>query len=98
MTALFVQPADRAARRSRRSRYTTIRDATPYPPPPVVIPAVHPRGAKVGGLLRYLFGPGRREEHVNARVVAAWDGAGPLSALQPPQRAGGWHDVRALTE
>jgi hypothetical protein len=63
-----------------------------------VIPAVHPRGAKVGGLLRYLFGPGRREEHVNARVVAAWDGAGPLEALQPPQRAGGWHDVRALTE
>jgi hypothetical protein len=63
-----------------------------------VIPAVHPRGANVGGLLRYLFGPGRREEHVRPRVVAAWDGAGPLEALQPPQRAGGWHDVRALTD
>ena len=31
MTALFVQPHPRAARRSRRSRYTTIRDATPGP-------------------------------------------------------------------
>lgn len=63
-----------------------------------MIPAVHPRGANVGGLLRYLFGPGRLEEHVNPRVVAAWDGAGPLGALRPPPRAGGWHDVRALTE
>ncbi len=63
-----------------------------------MIPAVHSRGANVGGLLRYLFGPGKREEHVNPRVVAAWEGAGPLSALQLPQFAGGWHDVRALTE
>jgi hypothetical protein len=63
-----------------------------------VIPAVHPRGANVGGLLRYLFGPGKREEHVRPRVVAAWDGAEPLAALQPPQLAGGWHDVRGLTE
>ena len=63
-----------------------------------MIPAVHPRGANVGGLLRYLFGPGRREEHVRPRVVAAWDGAGPLADLQPPVLPGGWHDVRALTE
>jgi hypothetical protein len=63
-----------------------------------VIPAVHPRGTDVGGLLRYLFGPGKREEHVRPRVVAAWDGAGPLDQLQPPARPGGWHDVRALTE
>ena len=48
----------------------------------VVIPAVHPRGANVGGLLRYLFGPGKREEHERPRVVAAWDGAGPFDALQ----------------
>jgi hypothetical protein len=39
----------------------------------------------VGGLLRYLFGPGKREEHVRPRVMAAWDGAGPLSGLQPGQ-------------
>jgi hypothetical protein len=63
-----------------------------------VIPAVHPRGANVGGLLRYLFGRGKRDEHVRPRVVAAWDGAGPLEALQPPVLSGVWHEVRALTE
>jgi hypothetical protein len=46
---------------------------------------VHPRGDHVGGLLRYLFGPGKREEHVRPRLVAAWDGAGPLAVLQPPE-------------
>jgi hypothetical protein len=62
-----------------------------------VIPAIHPRGSGVGGLLRYLFGPGKREEHVRPRVVAGWDGAGPLGDLQPPALPGGWHDVRGLT-
>lgn len=62
-----------------------------------MIPAVHPRGTNVGGLLRYLFGAGKREEHRTPRVVAAWDGAGPLSELQPPQTPGGRHDVRGLT-
>jgi hypothetical protein len=63
-----------------------------------VIPAVHKRGNDVGGLLRYLFGPGKREEHVRPRLVAAWNGAGPLADLQPPRLPGGWHDVRRLTE
>ena len=63
-----------------------------------MIPAVHPRGTNVGGLLRYLFGPGKREEHTRPHVVAAWDGAGPLAALQPPVLPGGWHDVHGLTE
>jgi len=63
-----------------------------------VIPAVHPRGTNVGGLLRYLFGAGKREEHVRPRLVAAWDGAGALAGLQPPVLSGGWHDVRGLTE
>lgn len=31
------------------------------------------RGARLGGLVRYLFGPGRHEEHVNQRVVACSD-------------------------
>ncbi|WP_309115976.1 relaxase/mobilization nuclease domain-containing protein [Saccharothrix sp.] len=33
------------------------------------------RGWKPAGLIRYLFGPGKYEEHENPRVVAAWDGA-----------------------
>jgi MobA/VirD2-like, nuclease domain len=63
-----------------------------------MIPAVHPRGTNVGRLLHYLFGPGKREEHVNPRLVAAWDGAGSLAALQPPARGEGGHDVRRLAE
>ncbi|MBC3763434.1 hypothetical protein ACUN7V_20265 [Quadrisphaera oryzae] len=31
------------------------------------------RGNDIGGLLRYLFGPGRADEHINPHVVAAWD-------------------------
>ncbi|MFC0530835.1 relaxase/mobilization nuclease domain-containing protein [Phytohabitans kaempferiae] len=63
-----------------------------------MIPAVHPRGSNVGGLLRYLFGPGKREEHLHPRVVAAWDGADPLPNLQPPRLPGGGPDVRRLTQ
>jgi hypothetical protein len=63
-----------------------------------VIPAVHPRGTNVGGLLRYLFGPGKREEHLNPRLVAAWDGAGPLAQLEPPTRGDGRRDLHRLTE
>ncbi|MCU1654613.1 MAG: hypothetical protein JWQ60_5762, partial [Pseudonocardia sp.] len=33
------------------------------------------RGWRVGGLLRYLMGPGRANEHTEQRVVASWDGA-----------------------
>jgi hypothetical protein len=49
-----------------------------------MISRIHPRGVHVGGLLRYLFGPGRKEEHSNPRLVAAWDGAGDLTDLEPP--------------
>jgi hypothetical protein len=31
------------------------------------------RGARMGGLVKYLFGPGRAEEHTNQRIVAASD-------------------------
>ncbi len=31
------------------------------------------RGGDVGGLLRYLYGPGRHNEHENPHLVAAWD-------------------------
>jgi hypothetical protein len=63
-----------------------------------VIPAVHRRGTNVGGLLRYLFGPGKREEHTDARLVAPWAGAGDLADLEPAVTAGGRRDVRRLTE
>ncbi|CAL9677712.1 hypothetical protein SUDANB95_08036 (plasmid) [Actinosynnema sp. ALI-1.44] len=32
-------------------------------------------GYRPGGLLAYLFGPGKHEEHRDPRVVASWDGA-----------------------
>lgn len=63
-----------------------------------MIPAIHPRGTRVGGLLRYLFGPGKREEHVNPRLIAVWDGAGGPTELQPPPLANGRHDVRRVAE
>ena len=31
-------------------------------------------GRNVGGLLRYLYGPGRKDEHDNPHLVASWDG------------------------
>ena len=31
-------------------------------------------GWRVGGLVAYLMGPGRAEEHRRPRVVASWDG------------------------
>ncbi|GGM24127.1 relaxase [Dactylosporangium sucinum] len=62
-----------------------------------MITRVHRRGSRVGGLLRYLWGPGRAEEHVNPRLVAAWDGAGELKTLEPPVTVNGKRDYRALT-
>jgi hypothetical protein len=61
-----------------------------------VIPNIT-RGRRVYGLLVYLWGPGRREEHVDPHLVAAWDGAGELANLEPVAR-GGRHDVRHLVD
>ncbi|GIJ12208.1 relaxase/mobilization nuclease domain-containing protein [Micromonospora andamanensis] len=61
-----------------------------------MISRVHPRGRRVAGLLRYLYGPGRREEHRNPRLVAAWDGAGDLQSLEPRITAAGKRDFRRL--
>ncbi len=63
-----------------------------------MIPKVAPRGTRVGGLLRYLYGPGKREEHVDPHLVAAWDGAGPLTGLEPPAGLDGKLDFRALAD
>jgi hypothetical protein len=48
--------------------------------------------------LYYLFGPGKREEHRNPHLVAAWEGAGPLTGLQPPRTAAGGYSVGRLTD
>jgi hypothetical protein len=42
------------------------------------------RGRDVAGLLRYLFGPGRANEHTQPHLVASWDGA--HRSLEPPHR------------
>ncbi|MEV4210209.1 relaxase [Micromonospora sp. NPDC049662] len=62
-----------------------------------MITRVHRRGSRVGGLLRYLWGPGKAEEHVNPHLVAAWGGAGPLTEFEPQLAASGKRDVRRLT-
>ncbi|MEU2894219.1 mobilization protein [Streptomyces albidoflavus] len=35
------------------------------------------RGSRTHGLLVYLYGPGRREEHTDAHIVGSWDGFAP---------------------
>ncbi|MCW2606858.1 MAG: hypothetical protein JWO60_1551 [Frankiales bacterium] len=55
------------------------------------------RGGQVGGLLRYLYGPGRHNEHEDPHLVAAWDLTTPaeLATLEPRILAGeGAHAVR----
>ena len=60
-----------------------------------MIARVQDKGARVGGLIRYLYGPGKREEHVNPRIVAAWDGAPKTDVLEPAGRDRGF-DCRRL--
>ncbi|MFB8141274.1 relaxase/mobilization nuclease domain-containing protein [Streptomyces parvus] len=35
------------------------------------------RGSRTHGLLVYLYGPGKRDEHVDAHLVGSWDGFAP---------------------
>ena len=53
-----------------------------------------PRGERVTGLIHYLFGPGRREEHTDPHLIAGWRHP---AELEPPLRAGGRRDFRQLT-
>jgi hypothetical protein len=53
-----------------------------------------PRGTRVAGLLYYLFGPGRREEHTDPHLVAGWRDP---AELEPPLRPGGRRDFRRLS-
>jgi hypothetical protein len=60
-----------------------------------VIGRVVSRSNSVRNVLRYVFGPGRRNEHVNPHLIAAW---GDPASLEPPLRASGRHAVRHLAE
>jgi hypothetical protein len=51
------------------------------------------RGRHAGGLLRYLYGPGRANEHVDPHLVA---GFGDPAELEPDRRLDGSPDLRRL--
>jgi len=52
-----------------------------------------PRGERVEGLIYYLFGPGRREEHTDPHIIAGWRHP---AELDPPLRQDGKRDFRRL--
>ncbi len=52
------------------------------------------RGSNVAGLLRYLYGPGRANEHTAPHLVA---GFGDPQELEPDRWADGAPDLRRLT-
>ena len=52
------------------------------------------KGAKVGGLLRYLYGPGRANEHIDPHLVAGWDDP---ADLEPPVTDNARRDLRRLS-
>jgi hypothetical protein len=58
-----------------------------------VIGKVCPRGQDVAGLIRYLYSPGRREEHTDPHII---EGYRPPQDLEPPLRANGSRDFRRL--
>jgi hypothetical protein len=51
------------------------------------------RGERPGGLIYYLYGPGRHEEHTNPHIVAGWRDP---AELEPPVRPDGHRDFRHL--
>jgi len=56
------------------------------------------RGRKVGGLVRYLYGPGRHNEHQNPHLVASWSGCTQqeLAVVEPEWTGVGERDYRGL--
>ena len=59
-----------------------------------MIGKVGPRGSRVSGLLNYLFGPGRNEEHTDPHLIAGW--RHPIE-LEPTLRPDGRRDFRQLS-
>ncbi len=58
-----------------------------------MIGKICPRGQDVAGLIRYLYGPGRREEHTDPHIIVGYR---PPADLEPPLRANGSRDFRRL--
>jgi MobA/VirD2-like, nuclease domain len=54
---------------------------------------IEPRGERVQGLIYYLFGPGRANEHTDPHLVAGWRHP---AELEPPLRPDGRRDFRRL--
>jgi hypothetical protein len=52
------------------------------------------KGRNIAGLLYYLFGPGKSDEHVNQHLVAGWR---EPAGLEPQVRPNGQRDFRRLT-
>lgn len=52
-----------------------------------------PRGERVEGLIYYLYGPGRHEEHTDPHIVAGWRHP---AELEPTLRPDGGRDFRRL--
>ncbi|MDT0382582.1 mobilization protein [Streptomyces sp. DSM 42041] len=48
-----------------------------------MIPSVHKTGRRTMGLLAYLYGPGKREEHTDPHLVASFDGMSPDPGRDP---------------
>ncbi|MEV5876978.1 relaxase/mobilization nuclease domain-containing protein [Streptomyces sp. NPDC052101] len=48
-----------------------------------MIPSIHKRGSETIGLIRYLYGPGTDEEHIDPHLVAAFDPLTPDPGRDP---------------
>ncbi|WP_030422100.1 relaxase/mobilization nuclease domain-containing protein [Streptomyces sp. NRRL F-5065] len=48
-----------------------------------MIPSVNPSGSRTIGLLAYLYGPGKHEEHTDPHLVASFDGMSPDPGRNP---------------
>jgi hypothetical protein len=59
-----------------------------------VISRVLNRGTRIAGLVRYLYGPGKAEEHRDPHIVASW--TGETSSLEPAVTGPGRSDFRSL--
>jgi hypothetical protein len=68
-----------------------------------VIPKVHTAGTRTIGLLAYLYGPGKHEEHTDPHLVASFDGLAPDPGRDPAATLAGLQQlldqpVQALPE